>query len=158
MFYRLFSVLLACIAVSVGCRRLPPPPEGLPPLHPCTISVTFGGEAIQGVNISLVPKDSNSKWKSGGKTDESGKAVLRTSFAYPGAPEGVYTVGFDITKESHGDTAETMAPISLIPLKYRPDRSSETVEVKPGKNEFSFTLEGGEERLPVSKDSYMPKR
>ncbi|MDR0391003.1 MAG: hypothetical protein LBH59_03775 [Planctomycetaceae bacterium] len=134
-----------------GCKRLPPPPEGLPKLYPCKITVTFGGEAIEGVRISLVSTEPNYKWKSGGSTNKNGVAEMRTSFAYSGVPSGKFTIAFDKIEDSFGDTVETMTPMSLIPLKYRPDKSTEIVEIKEGKNEFTFTLDGGKERLPVPK-------
>jgi hypothetical protein len=157
--YYAILILLVCF-VGQSCRRLPPPPEGLPQLYPCKISVTFGGEKIEDVTVSLVPKDPNVKWRSGGKTDENGVAELRTSFAYKGAPEGVFTVAFSKTKDGPGgNTLEEMAMISLIPLKYSAGQSKETVEIKSsGKNEFSFELEGGEERLPSPKGNILIKK
>jgi hypothetical protein len=156
--YYSLLILLICFVVQ-GCRRLPPPPEGLPQLYPCKISVTFGGEKIEGVTVSLVSKDPNFKWRSGGKTDKNGVAELRTSFAYLGVPEGIFTVAFSKTKDGPGgNTLEEMALISLIPLKYSAEQSKETVEIKSGKNEFSFTLEGGEERLPSPKGNILIKK
>ncbi|MDR2705886.1 MAG: hypothetical protein LBC02_08935 [Planctomycetaceae bacterium] len=158
VFYYSLLILSICFVVD-SCRRLPPSPEGLPKLYPCKVSVTFGGEKIEGVTVSLVSKDPNFKWKSGGKTDKNGVAELRTSFAYPGAPEGIFTIAFFKIKDPPGgNTLEAMTPISLIPLKYSADQSKETVEIKSGKNEFSFTLEGGEERLPLPQGNIQIKR
>lgn len=147
------SVLLLVGLIAVGCRRLPPPPDGLPPLYPCKITVTFGGEAIEGVAVTLIPEDPAVKWRSGGRTDANGMVELKTSFAYSGVPEGSFRVGFDKTEDSVGKTLEEMMPISLFPVKYRPERTKETIEVKPEKNEFVFILDGGRERLPVSNAS-----
>jgi hypothetical protein len=145
-----FFVALFIFFVAEGCRRLPPPPEGLPQLYPCKITVTFGGEIVEDVTVSLISSDPTFKWKSGGKTDKNGVAELRTSFAYPGVPEGTFTVAFAKTKNGPGgDTIEEMTPISIIPLKYSASQSKQTVEIKRGKNEFSFTLDKGEERLPI---------
>jgi hypothetical protein len=121
--------------------------------------VTFGGEKIEGVTVSLVSNDPNFKWRSGGKTDKDGIAELRTSFAYSGVPEGTFTIAFFKTKDAPGgNTLEEMTPISLIPLKYSADQSKEIVEIKPSKNEFSFVLDGGEERLPLPQGNIQIKR
>jgi hypothetical protein len=143
------AAFLMIVFVLTGCKRLPPPPEGLPKLYPCKITVTFGGEIIENVSVSLISADPNDKWKSGGKTDQTGTAVLRTSFAYTGVPEGTFTVCFEKTRENQGETIAGMTPTSLIPLKYRAGQSKETVEIKPGNNEFTFTLDGGEEQFSV---------
>jgi hypothetical protein len=156
LFSRVFVILLLCFFVT-GCRRLPPVPDDLPQLYPCKITATFGGEAIEGVRISLISTESGYKWKSGGRTDKNGTAEIKTSFAYSGAPKGKFIVAFDKTEESHGDTIEEMTPISLIPVKYRPDQSTEVVEINEGKNEFTLTLDGGKERLPVPKGNNIIK-
>ncbi|MDR1483220.1 MAG: hypothetical protein LBT09_00190 [Planctomycetaceae bacterium] len=158
VFYYSLLILLICF-IADGCRRLPPPPEGLPKLYPCKVSVTFGGEKMEGVTVSLISKVPNFKWKSGGITDKNGVAELRTSFAYSGAPEGIFTVAFSKTQDPPGgNTLEAMTPTSLIPLKYSADQSKETVEIKPGKNEFSFTLDGGAERFPLPQGNIQIKR
>lgn len=148
MYYRVVVILLLYF-LTTGCSRLPPAPEGLPKLYPCKIKVTFGGETIEGVRVSLISTDPNYKWKSGGSTNKKGVAEIQTSFAYPGVPKGRFTIAFDKIEDCLGNTLEEMTPISLIPLKYRPDKSTEVVEIKEGKNEFTFTLDGGQERLPV---------
>ncbi|MDR0611555.1 MAG: hypothetical protein LBG58_15715 [Planctomycetaceae bacterium] len=158
VFYYSLLILSICF-VAAGCRRLPPVPEGLPKLYPCKISVTFGGEKMENVTVSLVSKDPNFRWKSGGKTDKNGVAELRTSFAYPGVPEGIFTVSFSKTQDPPGgNTLEAMTPTSLIPLKYTADQSTETVEIKPGKNDFSFTLDGGKERFPLPEGNIRIKK
>lgn len=146
-------VCIVCVVLS-GCKRLPPPPEGLPELHPCKIAVTFGGEAIEGVAVTLIPEDPAVKWRSGGRTDRDGVVELKTSFAYAGVPVGKYRVGFDKTEHNPAKQAKTvkdMTGFSVFPIKYRPDATQETIEVVPGKNEFVFTLDGGREQLPIPK-------
>ena len=155
-----FVILLIVVSIFAGCRRLPPPPDGLPPLHPCKITVTFGGAAIEGVTVSLVSKEPGLKWKSGGMTNAKGVAELRTSFAYLGVPEGTFTVGFVkiMDQEAEARTMEEMASMSAIPIKYAPDKSEETVEIKKGKNEFTFNLDAGQERYPIFNTSIPTKR
>lgn len=163
--YRFAIVILSLNFCVIGCNRLPPPPEGLPKLYPCKITVTFGGEIIEGINVSLKSSDPNFKWTSGGITDKNGVAEIRTAFAYPGAPEGNFIVSFNKVKEergykknkSDGTPIITLKPISVIPLKYIPGKSTETVEIKKGKNEFTFTLDGGQERLPMPQEDLPDK-
>ncbi|MDR1962638.1 MAG: hypothetical protein LBQ50_02545 [Planctomycetaceae bacterium] len=137
---------MTILIAGSGCgQRLPPPPEGLPVLYPCIVSVTFGGEMIEGVNVGLKSVDSNFKWQSGGKTNANGIATLKTSFAYDGVPEGKFVISFTKLEERDGVTVATMAPYSVIPLKYGQKQSKEVIEILPQKNEFTFTLDGGGE-------------
>ncbi|MDR1479628.1 MAG: hypothetical protein LBJ00_11880 [Planctomycetaceae bacterium] len=140
----LFSVLAM---VGCSCRRLPPPPEGLPELHPCKITVTFGGQAFEGINVSLASVDPKNKWKAGGRTDQNGVAEIRTSFAFVGAPLGQFKVGFDKIREEATENSNAVIYISSIPLKYGRNKTTEIIEIKKGKNEFNFNYDNGEERI-----------
>ena len=143
-------VFLAMVFTCIGCQRLPDRPEGLPTLYPCEIEVSFGGKAIEGVQISLVSEAPElKKWRAGGITDSAGKAILRTAFCYVGVPEGVFEISFSKSEERLGNTLKEMAPLSLIPLKYSPGKSDMTVAIQPEENQFRFELDGGEERFPV---------
>ena len=154
-----YVLLLFALLLVSACQRLPDRPADLPELHPCTVSVTFGGEAIEGVTVSLVSDIQGYKWKAGGKTDEKGIVKLKTAFAYPGVPVGTFKVSFSKMEERVGNTLEEMSPRSFIPLKYGAGKSEEVVEVKPGKNNFTFTLDGGEEIFPVPKGAVpMPSK
>ena len=149
---RIRLLLILFTVTALGCSRLPERPEGLPELHPCTIEATFGGEPVEDVMVSLKSKDAKYKWKTGGKTDKNGVAKLKTAFAFPGAPEGEFIVSFSKTQERLGNTLEEMSPLSLIPIKYGPGKSTESVVVvKKEKNRFTFALDGGEEVFPVPK-------
>jgi hypothetical protein len=145
-YYRVIAILLFCILTIIfaGCRRLPPPPEGLPDLYSCKVTVTFGGEIIDGVNVSLSSVDSNYKWSAGGRTDKNGVAKIQTSFAFPGAPKGQFKIGFDKFR-SEDDAAGNRIQVSYIPLKYSRYNTTEIIEIKEGKNEFSFDYDSGEE-------------
>lgn len=159
-FFRVACVLSLGIVLTgfAGCRRLPDKPEGFPPLYPCTVTVTFGGRAIEGVKVGLRPVDDDSKWQAGGNTDDKGVVKVKTSFAYDGAPEGRYVISFAKTEDRLGNTIEDMQPLSLIPLKYGPDRSEEIVEIEPKKNEFVFALDAGEEVVPPPKGAVSRRR
>jgi hypothetical protein len=140
----LFSVLAT---VGCSCRRLPPPPDGLPELHPCKITVTFGGQVIEGINVSLASIDPKNKWKAGGRTDKNGVAEMRTSFAFSGAPLGQFKASFDKIREEPIENGNAVIYISFIPIKYGRNKTTEIIEIKEGKNEFTFTYDGGEERV-----------
>lgn len=143
---------LALAASAVSCKRLPPRPEDLPELYPTTIEVTFGGEIVPDVSVIMTPADpALKKWKSGGKTDEKGRCVVKTAFCYDGAPQGSYKLAFSKLEERHGDELEDMQPLSLVPLKYLPMNSDLTIDVKPEKNDVKLELDGGQEIMPVPK-------
>jgi hypothetical protein len=141
-------ILLFLVGVFTGCSRLPPKPADLPNLYPAKVTVTFGGKAIEGVNVSLHSTDKNVKWRSSGYTNRNGTADLKTSFAFPGVPAGKFIISFD--KKSSEVSAETKSVVtSEIPLKYSIEHSQETVEIKPEKNVFTFTLDAGTETITV---------
>ena len=125
--------------LSVGCQRLPPHPEGMPELTPCTVVVTFGSEKIEGVGILLQPKNKKeSNWSAGGQTDAEGKAVMKTAAYYQGVVPGEYTISF---QKSEPD--EEMGPgIPLIPVKYFSAHSQEIIVVTKEQKEYVFELEG----------------
>ena len=90
--------------------------------------------------------------------DAEGKLTVKTGFYYEGAPSGEYRISFAKLQERWGDTLEEMQPLSLIPLKYGPQKSDLTVEVKPEKNEITLELDGGEEIVPVPKGATLGPR
>ncbi|GHT12000.1 hypothetical protein FACS1894170_06280 [Planctomycetales bacterium] len=148
---------LLCIAFSGGCGGVDIPAD-LPKLYPVKVNVKFGGEAIEKVNVSIIPVDKN-KWNASGYTDKAGTATLKTSFSFDGAPAGTYTIAF--SKSTSTGTAENASTVeSVIPLKYSVTQSKETVEVKPQSNKFTFNLDGGAEIKTVNEPTNtgrMPK-
>lgn len=145
-----FLLLTATISgISCSYRPQLERPKGMPELLPCSISVTFGGNVIEGVMVSLIPIESNSDWKPSGTTDKNGTAILSTSYGFKGVPAGKYTVAFVRVVENpnyNENDSKSMPNRSLIPLKYGLKKSTEQVEVKTGeKNVFSFALDAGEE-------------
>ncbi|MCO8121346.1 carboxypeptidase regulatory-like domain-containing protein [Stieleria sp. TO1_6] len=70
-------------------------PDGLPELHPLTLSVNQGGAPIEGVSVQMIPENpSNSRWACGGATDATGKVIVKTLGRFEGAPAGNYKVTF----------------------------------------------------------------
>jgi hypothetical protein len=148
-------LLLSVTLTNISCsyQRKLERPEGLPELYPCSISVTFGGNAIEGVKVSLTPVDGDMKWKPSGLTDKNGTAKLDTSYGFEGVPVGLYTISFSKIIHTADDSDPSIPENkSLIPLKYKQGNFSEKIEIKAEeKNEFSFVLDAGEEFVPQKK-------
>ncbi|MDR1964214.1 MAG: hypothetical protein LBQ50_10580 [Planctomycetaceae bacterium] len=151
-------IVLLLITVScISCNYRPKleRPEGMPELHPCSVTVTFGGSAMQAVIVSLIPVESNSEWKPTGTTDKNGTAMPSASYGFKGVPEGKYFVAFTRTVDNPNyDENDPQSPParSLIPWKYSIGKSTETLEIKAGeKNKFSLALDAGEELVPIKK-------
>ena len=64
----------------------------MPPIYPCTISVTQEGKPFGGAIVRLYSSDV--KFHVSGTTDASGTAVMLTHGEFKGAPEGTYKVVF----------------------------------------------------------------
>ena len=135
-----FCVSLLCF---IGCQRLPDRPEGMPELVPCTVVVTFGGEALEEVHIVLHPKNKEeSNWSAGGQTDAEGKAVLKTAAYYEGVVPGEYKISFQKhAPEEPGRGGMPLPAKPLIPVKYSPANSKETISVSKSQTEYIFSLD-----------------
>ncbi|GHT30447.1 hypothetical protein FACS1894214_0330 [Planctomycetales bacterium] len=122
-----------------GCHRGPKRPADLPALTPCVISVTFGGEIMDGVGVLLTPEDKQvNKWSAGGKTNAEGKATMITSSVFEGVVPGHYIVSF----KKSGKPIDMNEPPSLLPKKYALGQSKETISVTKEKSEYVFELDG----------------
>ena len=135
-----FCLPLLCV---LGCQRLPERPEGMPELVPCIVVVTFGGEAMEGVQVLFHPKNlEENTWAAGGQTDTQGKALMITAAYYRGVVPGEYTVSFQkyAPEEMRPDGMPFPAK-PLIPLKYVPGNSREMVVVSSSQTEYVFTLD-----------------
>jgi len=142
MSYRFYYIVLPVLLFAFsGCKRLPPRPEGMPELTPCTILVTFGGEQLEEVSVRLQPKDPQvHNWAAGGQTDSDGKAFLKTALYYDGVVPGEYFVIFQ--KYAKPDSARPMAPdVPLIPIKYSKASPAVTIDVSTSQKEYVFTLD-----------------
>jgi len=65
-------------------------PSDLPPLFPCTITVTQGGVPLSGAFVALVSLEPQ-KYRPTAVTDADGNAVMLT-YGHPGAPAGRYKI------------------------------------------------------------------
>ncbi|MDR2116557.1 MAG: hypothetical protein LBP87_09260 [Planctomycetaceae bacterium] len=140
-----FAVVFIAILVLFifGCRK-PERPEGMPDLTPCIVSVTFGGEKIEGVGVQLHPQDlTTNEWVSGGRTDVNGKAILKTGAYFDGAVPGTYIVSFQKFAEPElSPDGMLLQSKPLIPKKYMQGQSKETITVTKEQKEYVFELEG----------------
>ncbi|MDR1478523.1 MAG: hypothetical protein LBJ00_06225 [Planctomycetaceae bacterium] len=141
---KIFVIVICAFILLVefqitSCSRLPKRPADLPKLTPCTISVTFGGEVMQGVGVLMIPVDKEAnKWSAGGITNQEGKATMVTSAAFQGVVPGEYIISFKKT----GEPVSMDEPPPIIPQKYLTGKSKETVNITTDQSEYTLTLEG----------------
>lgn len=142
MRYLLILVILAFVIIFVSaCRRSVPKPDGLPPLYPCEIEVTFSGEAIPGVGVLLRATDPKMKrWGAGGVTDKDGKVRPKTANAFSGVAQGEYIVSF--SKRVSVEGAPMGDETSLIPVQYERKNSQIIIAIDPNHSYFRLQLEG----------------
>jgi hypothetical protein len=159
-FYGSFTLLLICIALSLGC---PQAEVDRPPTHPVTGTVTYNGEPVEGANVTFVAAGEGQG--AAAVTDASGKYSLSTFASGDGAVAGEY--GVKIVKfeggaaEAAGDAGaepmepggvpdemlgggeegEDTGPKDLLPEKYAdPSTSGLSATVAEGSNTFDFPL------------------
>ena len=85
--------VFAFFALAVtGCNPGQKLPEGMPPLTPCTLTITQDGKPLEGATISLFSIGGAQSFYPGGKTDANGKAEIFTNGKYQGVPDGKYKV------------------------------------------------------------------
>ncbi|MDR1493121.1 MAG: hypothetical protein LBT05_10415 [Planctomycetaceae bacterium] len=125
----------------VGCEE--PKPEGMPKLHPVTLTFQQEGKPLAEASIRLLPQFPCT-WFSGGSTDANGHAKLVTHGKYNGIPAGKYKICVD-KFYSEGDLpsmdpnkpTKPMIHYNLVETKYTlPDKTPLEIEVKEGKNSF----------------------
>lgn len=142
---RLLGVTLV---LSLGCQG-EKRPEGMPELHPVTITLTQAGTPLADATVRLVPQDANNTWYSGGHTDEQGVAVIQTDRKYAGVPAGSYKV--TVSKiEMPAPAAADLSPLDappggatydLVPSEYsHPDKTPLQLTVSAGENQQEFDL------------------
>ena len=136
---RIFTLLIVLLLL-VGCRRTIPRPDGMPDLVPCTVTVTFGGETIENVGVLLRSTESGNRWGAGGRTDTKGKIILKTAGAFEGVVPGEYIISF--SKRVTRSDSPMGGEVSLIPEKYAPGQSTETIIVTKDQAEYSLALDG----------------
>lgn len=159
--------LVPCVLILfvAGCgQKLP---DGMPPLHPTTLTFTQGGAPLADAGVTLTALEAaNSQWSLGGTTDSKGVLRVQTQ-GFNGAPAGNYKVV--VSKTETEGTAEVVeitnhdAPppttnntksFYLVDKKYRSAGTTDlTLEVKAGKNAETYDLGVAvREEIPVYRD------
>ena len=87
------SVLLPAVALLLlsGCGGQNRPSD-LPPLYPCTVTVTQDGKPLGEGIVTFVSTDTSFKWAVFAQLNTSGTGKVFTQGLYSGAPEGEYKV------------------------------------------------------------------
>ena len=80
---------VVCLVSAIGCggKKLP---DGMPDLYPLTVNVTYSGTPAQGVLLTFYSDQVG--YGVSGKTDDAGKAIIKTQGEFPGAPAASYLV------------------------------------------------------------------
>lgn len=87
----LLALVVGVVAPIAGCGKKKP--DGLPDLQPTTVTITVDGKGLANANVTFQPVDSKANsWVPAGITDSAGKAEIKTSGNFKGAPEGAYKV------------------------------------------------------------------
>jgi len=138
-------VLAFWVAGCTGSDR----PDGLPELHSVVLEFNQAGTPLATASVRLIPQDTSNTWASGGTTDASGKAVLRTHGKFDGVPAGKYKVC--VTKQEMselqdmmpgGDSPEPPASAAgknydLVDPQYSsPSKTPLEIEVTAGSNSY----------------------
>ena len=145
-FYAILSVL---IVLAMGCAPSNRP-DGMPPLHPTTITITQNGSPLAGVSVRLIAKEPNG-WATAGTTDASGKAEIVTHGQFSGAPEGAYAIVLSKTEHvnkggggqsgEEGGSGGTTEVFSLIAVEHTKEETSTLqITVNKGKNAETFNV------------------
>ena len=121
-------------------------PDGMPPLHPCTVTITQNGSPAADVSVRFVTKET-SAWPVTGTTDASGKAAMVTYGQFKGAPLGEYTVVVSKTEsESEGGATNEYSSgitriFSLIAVEHTQEETSKLqITVQKGSNAETFEV------------------
>ncbi len=100
-----FAITLLTTSFSViGCG--PKKPDGLPELHPTTLTLTQDGAPLTDATV-ILNSQALGTWSCGGTSDADGVVVLRTHGQYDGAPLGKHKVLVVKTASQGGETPET---------------------------------------------------
>ncbi|MDR2706826.1 MAG: carboxypeptidase-like regulatory domain-containing protein [Planctomycetaceae bacterium] len=94
LFFSVCFTTAICLLFSCvnGCGSNSSRPSDLPPLEPCKITVCQEGKPLEGAVVTLISKDTSTKYaRSSATTNASGIAELKT-YGYSGVPKGTYKI------------------------------------------------------------------
>ena len=137
----LFLIPVFGVAMFSGCFG-PPKPDGLPPTHPCVITITQSGEPLASASVRMKSEDESLQgWLVAGFTGEDGKARMWTHGKWEGAPLGKFKV--TVEKFQNEGPEENPTGVYLIVAKKYTEVDTTDLEmevVKKGKNEMTFDV------------------
>jgi len=87
------AITFVFFVLCLGCG--PKAPAGFPKLYNCKIVVTKEGKPLSDATVMLLPESPTGAHATGGKTNSSGIAALRTTqgnYGKPGVPVGQYKI------------------------------------------------------------------
>jgi len=140
------AILTTCLT---GCgSKLP---DGMPPLHPLTLTVTQEGKPFPEASVSLYPSDGARGWNSGGLTDANGVLPVFTHGKYSGVPAGKYKITVDcVTSDPPRPKNATESEIAehlkkhpefrIVPLPFT-DRAKTPLEIEVVKGTNRLTID-----------------
>ncbi|MGL4941836.1 MAG: carboxypeptidase-like regulatory domain-containing protein [Thermoguttaceae bacterium] len=147
-----FTVAI-CFVVLCGCGG-EERPKDMPPVFPCTLTITQDGKPLEGALVALYNQDAAlQKWTAGGTTDASGSVTPSTQGRYRGVVPGKYKItvtkiiseGGVVISEETATTPEKSTPgktWSYVEKKY--DNIATTpLEIDMPKSKFATILDAG---------------
>ena len=157
---RIIVLLLAASCFCIGCNRGPQKPPGFPELFPCKITITQGGQPLEGASVVLFPKSGGSSgWNTEGVTNAQGIAELNTHLEFRGAPVGDYVVRVSKTeitpsawpidppqdsiereKWYNCKAEEKRTTYRLVKAEFGDQRTPHSITIDRGKNEATFDV------------------
>ena len=130
----------ALLLTSASCSKGPARPDNMPDLTPCTITVIYSGQPVEGADVLLAPK--SGQFSAAGITDAAGRAIMKTDGTYEGGVPGEYLAS--VTKLEK--TAADLGPSPEDPKEYA--KMQEKIKALPAPKHLvpekysSFTTSG----------------
>ena len=113
-------ILLLGFVCLTGCGPSKYPPDW-PKTYPCTITVTKGGQPLEGATVIMDRIENHGSWAVSGLTNASGVAEIMTSWtkaSTKGAPEGTFKITLS-KAESPFVSSKSDAELEAMPYDMR---------------------------------------
>ena len=157
--HTLLLPLLLLAVLLAGCSDRP---ADMPPLFPCSITVTQDGVPLEGASVRMVNLSDaavGNAWTPSGTTDASGVAQMMTNAQYAGAAAGKYRITVEKFETepsklgpqppvdspeyeawSHRSAAETLAQYALVEAIYSSSQTPHEIEITKGANDLTIDV------------------
>ena len=148
------TVFLPLLLISILLAGCSGGPAGMPPLFPCSITVTQEGVPLEGAVVRMVNLSDEAigmAWTPIATTDANGVARMMTNAQYDGVAAGKYRIVVEKFESepsrlgppppvdspeyeawSHRSAAETRAQYALVNSRYSSSNSPHEVEITRG--------------------------